>query len=162
MKAIDGATSKFLRALLRRAKCCIYEETLGGNRHSFPLTQTFQRCWEAGCLSAKFCITGNDLLAGKVLVITVEVIQCRDLPIPSFCLIVFEASLFQSFILDLFLLLFLFLFYFFRSLPVFVLFLQFQALSPKLSFPSFPFLFELPFVSSLLHSPSLAPFYLFT
>ena len=113
-------------------------------------------------MSAKFCITGNDLLAGKVLVITVEVIQCRDLPIPSFCLIVFEASLFQSFILDLFLLLFLFLFYFFRSLPVFVLFLQFQALSPKLSFPSFPFLFELPFVSSLLHSPSLAPFYLFT
>jgi len=113
-------------------------------------------------LSGKFCIAGNDLLTEKVLVIAAEVIQCRALPMPYFCLIVFEASLFQSFILDLFLLLFLFLFYFFRSHPVFVLFVQFQALSPKLSFPSFPLHFELPFISSSLHSPSLEPFYSFS
>ena len=112
MRTTDGATSKFLRASSRSAKCCICEETLGGNRHSFPLTQKCQPCWEAGCLSGKFCIAGNDLLTGIVLVIAAEVIQCRALPIPSFCLIVFDVSLFQSFILDLFLLLFLFLFCF--------------------------------------------------
>jgi hypothetical protein len=67
VQAIDSATSKFLRASLSRAKCCIYEETLGGNRHSFPLTQTYQRCWKAGYLSGKFGITRNYLLKGKVL-----------------------------------------------------------------------------------------------
>ena len=136
------ATSNFLRASSRRAKCCIYEETLRGNRLSFPLTQTCQRCWEAGCLSGKFWITGSDLLTGKVLVIAAEVIQCRALPMLYFCLIVFDASLFQSCILDLFLLLFLFLFCFFFTFILFqYLFFSSNFRPFLLNFRFLPFLF---------------------
>ena len=103
--------------------------------------------WFANGKSARNCCRNNTMPCSAHVLLLPNCLWC-------FTFLVSYSWIVSSFVL--------FLFCFFRSFPVFGVFLQFQALTPTLAFPSFPFRFELPFISSLLHSPSLAPFYLFS